>query len=105
MELDERLGFVEAYLSKLLPEDWVKMDTFDRQAFIADAKAVGTIARTEVSVAEVWVECLGKKREDITKYNTRDVNDILKILGWQFNGSVRAVQHYGRQRIFYKPKP
>jgi putative DNA primase/helicase len=105
MELDERLGFVEAYLSKLLPEDWSKMDTFDRQAFIADAKAVGTIARTEVSVAEVWVECLGKKREDITKYNTRDVNDILKILGWQFNGSVRAVQHYGRQRIFYKPKP
>jgi hypothetical protein len=86
----------------LLPSDWAKWDIFDRQAYFADAKATGDVKRTEVTVAEIWVECLGKQREDMTKYNTREINDILKTLGWKFSGSVKNVPHYGRQRIFVK---
>lgn len=102
LEQDERAGYIESYLTRLLPEDWAKMDLFERQAFIADRRSEGTVKRTEVTVAEIWVECLGKQREDMSKYNTREINDILKALGWRFNGSVKSVTHYGRQRIFIK---
>jgi predicted P-loop ATPase len=101
-ESDERAGYIEGFLAKLLPSDWAKWDIFDRQAYFADAKATGDVKRTEVTVAEIWVECLGKQREDMTKYNTREINDILKTLGWKFSGSVKAVSQYGRQRIFVK---
>jgi predicted P-loop ATPase len=102
MESDERAGYIEGFLAKLLPNDWAKWDLFDRQAYFADTKATGNVKRTEVTVAEIWVECLGKQREDMTKYNTREINDILKTLGWKFSGSVKAVSQYGRQRIFVK---
>jgi predicted P-loop ATPase len=102
MESDERAGYIEGFLAKLLPSDWAKWDIFDRQAYFADTKATGDVKRTEVTVAEIWVECLGKQREDMTKYNTREINDILKTLGWKFSGSVKAVSQYGRQRIFVK---
>lgn len=102
MESDERGGYIESFLARLLPDDWAKMDIFDRQAYFADAKASGTVKRSEVTVAEIWVECLGKQREDMTKYNTREINDLLKTLGWKFTGSVKNVPHYGRQRVFVK---
>jgi len=102
MEGDERAGYIEEFLGMKLPSDWAKYEIFDRQAFFADTKAVGDVKRTEVTVAEIWVECLGKQREDMTKYNTREINDILKTLGWKFSGSVKNVPHYGRQRIFVK---
>lgn len=103
MEQDERGGYIEYFLNKALPEDWAKMDIFDRQAYFADRHSdEGAVKRTEVTVAEIWVECLGKPREDMSKYNTREINDVLKSLGWRFNGSVKAVPHYGRQRIFVK---
>jgi len=102
MEADERGGYIESFLAKDLPMDWKKYDVFDRQAYFADSTSEGTVARTEITVAEIWVECLGKAREDMSKYLTRDVNDALKVLGWKFNGSVKNVAQYGRQRIFTK---
>lgn len=102
MENDERAGYIESFLNKLLPDDWAKRDIFDRQAYFNDRTAEGSVERTEVTVAEIWVECLGKPRQDMSKYNTREINDLLKALGWKFNGSVKAVPHYGRQRIFVK---
>lgn len=102
MESDERAGYIEGFLAKSLPSDWAKWDIFDRQAYFADTKATGDVKRAEVTVAEIWVECLGKERAAMTKYNTREINDILKTLGWKFSGSVKNVPHYGRQRIFVK---
>jgi predicted P-loop ATPase len=103
LENDERGGYIESFLNRLLPEDWAKWDIFDRQAYFADRQSdEGTVKRTEVTVAEIWVECLGKQRAEMSKYNTRELNDLLRTLGWKFSGSVRNVPHYGRQRIFVK---
>ena len=103
MEADERGGYIESYLNRLLPTDWAKRDIFDRQTFMAERpKVEDTEARSEVTVAEIWAECLGKPRADMSKYNTRDINETLKALNWHFSGSVKNVKHYGRQRIFVK---
>jgi putative DNA primase/helicase len=106
MEVDERTGIVESFLAMPLPKDWSKRDIFDRQAFFScfdfDALPAQGAPRTEVTVAEIWVEALNKRREDMVRYNTREINDALKALGWIFSGSVKNVPHYGRQRTFIK---
>jgi len=102
METDERAGYIESYLNLLLPKDWAKVDVFERQAYFADRRNAKGEPRTEVTVAEIWAECLGKPREDMSKYNTREINDLLRGLGWVFSGSVKNVAHYGRQRTFIK---
>lgn len=102
METDERAGYIESFLNLPLPKDWAKVDVFERQAYFADRRNAKGEPRTEVTVAEIWAECLGKPREDMSKYNTREINDLLRGLGWVFSGSVKNVAHYGRQRTFIK---
>lgn len=103
MEVDDREGFIGQFLLKKLPEDWDKFGITERQSYMADRGAEeGVKVRDAVTVAEIWTECLCKNKEDMSRYNTRDINDILKNLGWVFSGSVRNVPHYGRQRIFVK---
>ena len=99
MEVDERAGLVASFLEMPLPEDWDKRSSFERSAYFNEGNYSGA-PREEVTVAEVWVECLDKKREDMSRYNTKELNDMLKGLGWKFTGIVRAVPNYGRQRIF-----
>lgn len=99
MEVDERAGLVASFLEMPLPEDWDKRSSFERSAYFNEGNYSGS-PREEVTVAEVWVECLDKKREDMSRYNTKELNDMLKGLGWKFTGIVRAVPNYGRQRVF-----
>jgi len=108
MEIDERAGLVSAFLEMPLPMDWAKMAAFDRVTFFnsyaqdKDAADLEDEPRHEVTVAEIWAECLDKRREDMSRYNTKEVNEILRGLGWRFTGSVKNVPIYGRQRIFKK---
>lgn len=102
MEQDVRAGLIEKFLETPLPANWAKVDIFERQAYFVSDNPDGTEERQEVTAAEVWCECLGKARNDMSRYNTREINELLKSLGWQFSGTVKAVSHYGKQRIFTK---
>lgn len=102
MERDDRAGVIESFLEMPLPADWPKRDVYDRVAYFADKKNQNGAPRKEVSVAEIWVECFNKNQEDMSRYNTREINDILRSLGWQFSNTVKAVASYGKQRIFIK---
>jgi hypothetical protein len=65
---------------------------------------IHVVLRTEVCVAEVWCECLGKEKEDMSRYNTRDINDILRgIQNWEGQNSTKMFPIYGKQK-YYKLK-
>jgi predicted P-loop ATPase len=101
-EFDERRGLVEQYLDMLLPEDWDKRDLSERRVFI-EMSAKGTQIREKVCIAELWCECLGKEKENMTKYNTRDVNDIMKGLSdWESGSSTSNFSIYGKQRFYQR---
>lgn len=103
MEVDERAGLIQSFIAMPLPLDWSKLSPFERTAYFNGGEwDTEDSPRNEVTVAEIWVECLDKRREDMSRYNTREVNDILKMMGWRFTGSVKEIPHYGRQRIFKK---
>lgn len=104
-EVDERLGIVEEYLNRLYPANWDEMDIYDRRSWLNNPIAQkGTIQKDFVCVAEIWCECLGKDKTDMSRYNTRDINDMLKSLpDWEAYSSTKNFSIYGKQK-YYKRK-
>ena len=103
-EVDEREGLIHRYLDTLLPKDWSSMDLSSRRMFLNDPLSKkGVIERDFVCIAEVWSECLNKEKEDMTRYNTRDLNDMLRSLSdWDFSGSTKSFPLYGKQKYYAK---
>ena len=106
-ETDERVGLIEDYLDKLLPANWAKIDTFARRDYLRETSdelsPKGTTERQIVCVAEVWCECLGKEKEDMDRYKTREINDILRGLeGWGQSKSTKNFGPYGKQKYYFR---
>ena len=104
-ESDERKGIIDEFLDKLYPDNWVDMDIFERRNWLEDPiRKKGTVQRKYVCVAEIWCECLGKDKADMSRYNTRDINETLKSLAdWEAVSSTKNFPLYGKQK-YYKRK-
>ncbi|MDE5977975.1 MAG: virulence-associated E family protein [Turicibacter sp.] len=104
-ESDERKGIIEEYLTKLYPKNWPEMDLHDRRNWLESPLASkGEIKKEFVCIAEIWCECLGREKHDMSRYNTRDINDIMKQLkGWEAMTSTKSFPIYGTQK-YYKRK-
>ena len=101
-EQDERKGIIEEYLNTKYPDDWDSMDLYDRRRWLEDPLSKnGTIQKECVCVAEIWCECLGKEKNDMSRYNTRDINDIMRSLdGWEASTSTKNFSIYGKQKYY-----
>ncbi len=101
-QVDDRAGIVEEYLDTLLPKDWGKKDLYERRTFLTDPLSPeGTDGRQDVCIAEIWCECLGKEKHDMTRYNTKEINDILRSFdNWEQMKSTKNFKLYGKQRYF-----
>lgn len=99
---DERRGVIEAFLEKRLPEDWNSKDLYDRRSWLDDPLASnGVWKRDFVCMAEIWCECLGKDKTDMSRYNTREINDIMRSLtDWEFVPSTKNFAIYGKQKYY-----
>lgn len=101
-EVDIRTGMIENYLGQLLPEDWETRDVYERRVFLEDPlSSNGTVKREYVCVAEIWCECLRRAKDDMDRYKTREINEILRSLdGWKQSKSTKSFGEYGTQRFF-----
>jgi predicted P-loop ATPase len=101
---DERTGIITEYLDMLLPKNWVDLDVYKRRDFIAmdDGLGIkGEKTKDYVCVAEIWCECLGKEKQDMDRYKTRDINEILRGLeGWEQSKSTKNFGIYGKQKYY-----
>ena len=100
-ETDDRRGIVLRFLETKLPTDWDDKDIYDRREFLTNILSPGgKRTRDCVCVAEIWCECLGKDKTDMSRYNTRDINSIMKSLkGWEKSRSTKVFPIYGTQKI------
>lgn len=105
-EADDRSGLIDRYLNKLLPSEWEDMDVIDRRGFLNDEdefKPEGKFLRQYVCVAEIWSECMGKNKEDLDRYKSREYNDIMRNLpDWEASKSTRNFKHYGVQKYYVR---
>lgn len=106
MESDDRQGMVEEYLNTLLPEDWDGRDLYARREYLGGdfgSPRDGTIARTQVSNAEVWCECFGRGASDLKPADSYALAALMaKINGWERSSKIAKLPIYGRQRLYLK---
>ena len=99
-EIDERKGLILAYLDKALPKDWDKTDIYSRRTFV-ESGGDGVYQRDFVCIAEIWCECLGKEKEDMSRYKTKELNEIVRSLEeWQPEKGTKNFPIYGTQRFY-----
>ncbi|MBX4145947.1 virulence-associated E family protein [Paenibacillus lautus] len=86
MEMDPREGIIQEWLDMPL-EDEMGRPTED--------------LRDRVCAAQIWTECLGKKRGDMKTWDAKDIMDILRRLPeWNERKGKAKVPGYGVQRVF-----
>ena len=104
-ETDERTGLIQKYLDTLLPENWEDLGVFERRAYLAgdELQAEGTIVRNRVCAAEIWCEVLGGNQKDMTRFNTKDIHDMMRnIDGWKEHCTRVRFKNYGLQKAYLK---
>lgn len=101
-EVDERAGIIDDFLNRKYPANWNRLDINQRRIWLDDPLASnGTEQRDCVCIAEIWCECLGKNKEDMSRFNTRDINSLMKTFtDWEYISTKRSFPNYGRQRYF-----
>lgn len=100
MEADDRQGIVEAYLERLLPENWDELDQ-DQKLYYLDSEETGTRQRQVVSNLEIWVEALHNPAKAMEPKDARAITAMMvRIPGWEKTGELLYVNGYGRQRVY-----
>lgn len=112
MESDDREGVIADYLETLLPENWDKMDLFQRRSFLGGsefdgAPKAGTVRREKVCIMEIWCECFGKERQNLKRSDSYEVESILmKVGGWEPIQGLKSGKTrfplYGPQKTFVR---
>ena len=99
---DERVGVIEEFIERLLPEDWNDKDLYERRNWLNDPLSKqGSVQRENVCMAEIWCECLGKDKNEMSRYNTREINDILRSMpDWEFVSATKKFPIYGKQKYY-----
>ncbi len=106
MESDDRLGEVEEYLDKLIPENWYKLDTDDRKYFMHgddELSPKGTAKRQFVTNSEIWYEIFEKPKGSLDRRSSDAlVSMMLKSKLWKWTGKIRKVYPYGPQKYYVR---
>lgn len=107
-ELDERTGVVADFLDIKLPTNWEEMPIDLRRGYLvseSDIEQNGVVERQHVCIAEIWCECFGRDKSDLTPQNSRAISDMLSNLkNWEQKQKVKTFALYGRQRYFKRIK-
>lgn len=104
-ERDDRVGIIEEYLNKLVPENWDELDLEDRIKFLDNPLAKGTKQIETTCAIQIWCECFGKSKNDYTRAVSYEMNNMLNSIH-SFSRSDKQIRHniYGKQRGFERKR-
>jgi len=102
-ESDSREGVIIEYLDRKLSPKWDKLTLDERRIYLDGPEDENGVERSYVCIAEIWCECLNREKESMSRYNTREINEILKRLpDWNSVKSTKNFPIYGKQKYFEK---
>ena len=100
-ETDERSGILGNFLDMELPKDWDDRSLIERRLYIESDKSEGDVQRQVTCVAEVWCECFGREQNQMDRYKTREINEMLRAAeGWEGVNSTLRFPLYGVQKYY-----
>ena len=103
---DERIGVIEAFIRRPIPENWEDMTAKQRRDFFQFGTAgeitalMETMPRKTITAVEVLAECFGQTIDERTRYRTKEINQILRGFHWLRPIGLKYDRVYGRQRTF-----
>ena len=102
-ETDPRVGIVEQFLERKLPEDWAGMDLYARRQWLEGSEP-GTVERTTVCSYEIWAEALGQNPDRMDAYEGKKISTLMgKLKRWKQQGNAKITAGpYGRQKYYRK---
>lgn len=103
-EMDDREGIIRDFIDIPIPENWYEKDRLERRNYYLTDESMreaGTWFREKISVAEIWYECFGNKPSEMTRFNTKDIHNIMKNMeNWENSKHPVETKGYGRQRVY-----
>ena len=103
---DERIGVIEAFIRRPIPENWEDMTAKQRRDYFTFGTAgeitalMETMPRKTITAVEVLAECFGQTIDERTRYRTKEINQILRGFHWLRPIGLKYDRVYGRQRTF-----
>ena len=100
---DDRVGLIDAYIHKAIPQTWECMTAKQRADWFktaAEMEGEPRMRRRTVCAVEVLVECFGQQLDEKTRYRTREINQILRGMDCLEEGKLERDNVYGVQRRY-----
>lgn len=85
-ERDVRLPDLIKYLDVEVPENWESLDVWSRREFLQGGaiQSTGTHKRSKITILEIWTELFGGTLKDISKRDSREINDMMRnVKNWE----------------------
>lgn len=99
-------GAIEEFLELPILANWNKIDVFDRQQYYRNLKDaryenMEKVKRDKVCVQIIWVECFGRKIEELHRGNSLEISKCLSsVEGWEKTGKSFRFPIYGSYKAF-----
>lgn len=95
------VGIIENYVNTLFPEDYEERTEQQRADFLAGSlDEVGTVQKNTFCLMELWVEAMGRRKDEYTSGKGRELSIAMRQLkGWR-KGKLKRTKLYGTQVIY-----
>ena len=102
-DVDAREGLLTEFLDAPVAPNWATMAIEERSLWMSTRsdKAEEAFSRDTVTAAEIFVECFGRAKADISRYNLKDINTMMRRMrGWELAPDAKRFKDYGKQRYY-----
>lgn len=101
---DEREGVIREFIRRRLPMSWEALSPLQRREFFRTGAAIDDgdpgITRETISAVELLTECFQQPMDAMTRYRTREINQILRRMDEVEDAGSSRISGYGKQRIY-----
>jgi hypothetical protein len=108
---DEITVLILDYLNRDIPTNWHNLNLEERKNILNNETTSEAIInqivvpRKVVCMAEIWCECLEKDKNEMNRYNTRELHSVMKNLtNWEAVNSTKNFSFYGKQKFYQRKK-
>lgn len=104
---DPMSGEIVEFLDMRLPDEWDKMNIFERRNYLNPEmgnKQEGTRERQKVCIAEIWCELYGEDKSRLDRRKSREIADVIMKTGeWERSKNpLQFGKNYGKQKGFIR---
>lgn len=114
-EEDPKKLLIDDFVNMARPNDWSDMTVEDRHRYFYDylSKIQGSLENeiiedrqtvNEISPIEIRKECFGKFDNNFTSHESKEIGQLLGMLGWKLGNQKRKrLKYYGQQKLYFRP--